>query len=98
MSDFLLEIGTEEMPASFTKIVASQLNRIVTSDLLKNQVNYKELSSTSTPRRICLILNELENKAQDQIQDIKGPPYSQAFIDGEATPSAIGFAKRYKND
>ena len=94
MNTFLLEIGTEELPADFARLVVSQLEGIVSTDLAKSLLKYKKINCSSTPRRICVLVSGVPDKAEDFIEERKGPPASQAFSNGEPAQAAIGFAKR----
>ena len=93
MTTFLLEIGTEELPADFAKLVITQLFEKVSSDFSQYRLKYGEIRCTSTPRRIVLTANNVSGSTEDFIEDRKGPPLSQAFKNGLPLPPAIGFAK-----
>ncbi len=93
MANFLLEIGTEELPADFARQVLSQLEAIVFRDLAKSQLDHGRITCTSTPRRIVLGIDGLASKANDSLFERKGPPVSQAFNEVGPTQAAIGFAK-----
>ena len=95
MSNFLLEIGTEELPADFARLVVSQVEDLVRKDLQRHRIVYKVLKCSSTPRRIYLIVNSLADYSDDLIEERKGPPAAKAFENGCPTQAAIGFAKRY---
>ena len=94
MSTFLLEIGTEELPADFARQALPQLEALVRRDLAERRLSHGPVSVTSTPRRIALLVADLAAAAADLEEDRKGPPAAQALKDGVATPAAIGFAKR----
>ena len=94
MSTFLLEIGTEELPADFSKQVVSQLSDNVLSDLDQSRLTHGNIHCSSTPRRIFLLIENLADKADDFVEERKGPPESQAFKNGSPAEAAIGFAKR----
>ncbi len=96
MSTYLLEIGTEELPADLAESVISQLELNVNNDLNSSQIKFSQISVTTTPRRIALTIEGLAPCSEDNISERKGPPASQAFNDGKPTKAAIGFAKRYK--
>ncbi len=96
MSTYLLEIGTEELPADLAKSVISQLELNVNNDLNSSQIKFSEIRVTTTPRRISLIIEGIAASSEDSIEERKGPPFSQAFHDGQPTKAAIGFAKRYE--
>ena len=94
VSTFLLEIGTEELPADFARLALPQLEQLAARDLADARLGYGSIHCTSTPRRLALIVEGLEAAAPDLEEDRKGPPAGQAFKDGVPTPAAIGFAKR----
>ncbi len=95
MSTYLLEIGTEELPADLAESVISQLELNVNNDLNSSQIKFSEIRVTTTPRRIALTIEGISPFSEDNILERKGPPVSQAFHDGEPTKAAIGFARRY---
>ncbi|WP_413677684.1 glycine--tRNA ligase subunit beta [Prochlorococcus sp. MIT 0916] len=95
MSTYLLEIGTEELPADLAESVISQLELNVNNDLNSSQIKFSEIRVTTTPRRIALTIEGISPFSEDNISEQKGPPFSQAFHDGKPTKAAIGFAKRY---
>ncbi len=94
MSTFLLEIGTEELPADFARLALPQFESLLLSDLEQSRFGHGRIHCTSTPRRIAVILDDLATKAKDFEETRKGPPASQAFKNGEPTQAAYGFAKR----
>ena len=96
MSTYLLEIGTEELPADLAESVISQLELNVNNDLNSSQIKFSEIRVTTTPRRIALTIEGIAPFSEDNIAERKGPPVSQAFHDGKPTKAAIGFAKRYE--
>ena len=95
MSTYLLEIGTEELPADLAESVISQLELNVNKDLNSSQIKFSEIRVTTTPRRIALMIEGIAPFSLDNIQERKGPSLSQAFHEGKPTKAAIGFAKRY---
>ena len=94
MSTFLLEIGTEELPADFARLALPQLEALVRRDLAERRLSHGPLTVTSTPRRLALLVADLDASAADLEEDRKGPPAAQALKEGVPTPAAIGFAKR----
>lgn len=95
MSTYLLEIGTEELPADLAESVISQLEMNVSNDLNSSKIKFSEIRVTTTPRRIGLTIEGLAPFSEDNIAERKGPPVSQAFQNGKPTKAAIGFARRY---
>ena len=94
MSTFLLEVGTEELPADFSRLVIPQLEELVSRDLKEKRLEHGHVYCTTTPRRIVLLVNDLAGKALDFEEDRKGPPANQAYLNGLPTKAAIGFASR----
>ena len=93
-STFLLEIGTEELPADFSRQALDQLHSLVCRDLKDQRLNHGDVQVLGTPRRLVVSDSELVDGQPDLIEERKGPPVAQAFKDGVPGPAAIGFAKR----
>ncbi len=96
MSTYLLEIGTEELPADLAESVISQLELNVRNDLNSSQIKFCDIKVTTTPRRIALLIEGIASCSEDNIEERKGPPVSEAFNEGKPTKAAIGFANRYE--
>ncbi len=94
VSTFLLEIGTEELPADFARLALPQLEQMLQRDLAEARLGHGAIRCTSTPRRLAVQVANLEAAAPDLEEERKGPPAAQAFTDGVPTPAAVGFAKR----
>jgi glycyl-tRNA synthetase beta chain len=94
MAFFLLEIGTEELPADFARLALPQLQEQVQGDLATARLTAHAVSVTSTPRRLAVLVEGLPSRQEDEQQEHKGPPAHLAFRDGVATEAAVGFAKR----
>ena len=73
MSKYLLEIGTEELPAKFSHSVLEQFKSLIEFELDKKLIKFEHLVVTSTPRRIVLFLEGLVDYAEDKIIERKGP-------------------------
>ena len=95
MSTYLLEIGTEELPADLAESVISQIELNVNNDLNASKIKFGQVRVTTTPRRIVLTIEGIASCSEDNIQERKGPSLSQAFQDGKPTKAAIGFAKKH---
>ncbi|MBO6960501.1 MAG: glycine--tRNA ligase subunit beta [Prochlorococcus marinus CUG1438] len=93
MSKYLLEIGTEELPAKFSHSVLDQFKSLIEFELHKKLIKYNNIVVTSTPRRIVLLIEGLVDYAEDKIVVRKGPNASSAFLNGSPTNAALGFAK-----
>ncbi len=92
LSKYLLEIGTEELPANFSHSVINQINSLIEFEFDKKLIKFNNIICTSTPRRIVLLLEGLVDQADDKTLIRKGPKATSAFLNGVPTNSAIGFA------
>ncbi len=92
MSKYLLEIGTEELPAKFSHSVINQIKSLIEFEFDKKLIKFNNIICTSTPRRIVLYLEGLVDQADDKTIIRKGPKATSAFINGLPTNAAIGFA------
>jgi glycyl-tRNA synthetase beta chain len=95
MPDFLLEIGTEEIPARMIAAAQEDLQRRV-GDLLKRErlAASGKLTGFDTPRRLAVLASEIPNAQPDVTEQINGPAVSVAFKDGQPGPAAHAFAKK----
>ena len=92
MSKYLLEIGTEELPAKFSHSVINQINSLIEFEFDKKLIKFNNIICTSTPRRIVLFLEGLVDQSDDKTLIRKGPKATSAFLNGVPTNAAIGFA------
>ncbi|MDZ8079015.1 MAG: glycine--tRNA ligase subunit beta [Nostoc sp. DcaGUA01] len=91
---FLLEIGTEELPASFLSDALVQWQERIPRSLEANSLKGESVEVYGTPRRLAVLIKGLPSQQPDREEEIKGPPAAAAFKDGQPTPAAIGFARR----
>ena len=87
MSTYLLEIGTEELPAEFADSVVNQFKSLLEFELEKNFIKNTEIFCSSTPRRIFLLISGLTDLGKDKIELRKGPKADAAFLNGVPTSS-----------
>lgn len=71
--DFLLEIGLEEMPAKYVTSSVLQLEKRVTDWLKDNQIEFKEIKTYSTPRRLTVLVEEMAEEQANRVEEAKGP-------------------------
>lgn len=94
MPNFLLELGTEELPASFVSGSAQQWQRLVPATLAEQSLTNDSINVYATPRRLAVLVKGLPVQQLDREEEVKGPPASSAFKDGKPTKAAEGFAKK----
>lgn len=90
----LIEIGTEEIPASYLGQGASQLQLAVETILDSSRIDHDIVRSTSSPRRLIVWCDEMNSRGKDTQEIATGPKKEKAFDShGNPTEAAIGFAK-----
>jgi glycyl-tRNA synthetase beta chain len=94
MSDFLLEVGTEEIPARFLEPAKEGLCKLVKEGLHAAWITSGEPEAYATPRRIAVLVHDVAERQEESVSVKFGPPYNRAFgPEGKPTPAATGFAK-----
>jgi len=73
MSELLLELMSEEIPASMQKNAGDELLRLVCNGLNKASLGYKSVKAYTTPRRLTLVVTGLPKKQPDIKDERKGP-------------------------
>ncbi|MDJ0615511.1 MAG: glycine--tRNA ligase subunit beta [Calothrix sp. MO_192.B10] len=94
MPAFLLEVGTEELPASFLSGAITQWKSHIPQSLADNNLNSEDIQVYGTPRRLAVLITGLPSRQEDREEEVKGPPVKAAFKDGKPTKAAEGFAKK----
>ena len=79
MATFLLELGTEELPADFVRLALPQLEDLVCRDLAEARLSHGAVQCSGTPRRLAVLVHDLAGAAPDLQDERKGPPAAQAF-------------------
>lgn len=95
---FLLEIGTEELPASDVDSAYTYLVSRVSDFLNELHLDYKDIRIFTSPRRLTVSVASLSPTQPDREDLVKGPPADKAVV-GQVgnlsyTPAAQGFAKK----
>ena len=93
--DFLLEIGTEEMPSAPLMNAAQQLGTLVEKGLDAAGLAHGDVRVISTPRRLAALVSDVAVET-DEIHEVKrGPKAAIAFDEaGSPTKAALGFARK----
>lgn len=94
MATFLLEVGTEELPATFVKEAIAQWQRLIPAAIAEQSLTNEAINVYGTPRRLAVVIKGLPKQQSDREEEIKGPPAATAFKDGKPTKAAEGFAKK----
>ncbi len=99
MPDFLLEIGTEEIPARMIDAAREELkNRVLLvlerESLIGRLTSPPPTEAYSTPRRIAVLVRDVSDKQADDTSKALGPSVKVAFKDGVPTAAAEAFARK----
>lgn len=93
--ELLLEIGTEEIPASWLPGLTAQIGQALEARLKEARLTIDEpVQAYSTPRRLIAHAGRIGERQADLEELVMGPPVSAAFKDGVLTPAGAGFAKK----
>ena len=97
--EFLLEIGSEELPVVDLSDALSQLQDKLARALADARLNYEGLQVTGTPRRLVGHVRGLAARQMDRERVVKGPATRIAFDEqGKPTKAALGFARGQRVD
>ncbi len=92
--DFLVELGTEELPPKALLKLSNAFRAGVVEGLKQESLDHGAVQSFATPRRLAVLVTALDAKQADRLNEKIGPATKAAFgADGKATPAATGFAK-----
>lgn len=94
--ELLLEIGTEEIPASWLPGLTAQLGQVLQAKLKDARLSTDEpIETFSTPRRLTVRSARIAERQTDLEELVTGPPVSAAFgADGALRPAGAGFVKK----
>jgi glycyl-tRNA synthetase beta chain len=92
--DFLVEIGTEELPPKNLKKLGLSFKDSITTSLAEAKLSYSELQWFAAPRRLAVLVKDLQQAQDDTVEEKVGPNVKAAFdADGNPTKAALGFAR-----
>ncbi|KEQ16601.1 glycine--tRNA ligase subunit beta [Endozoicomonas numazuensis] len=92
--DFLVELGTEELPPKALKKLSNAFTQGIVDRLKSAQLSFDSFEAFAAPRRLALLIKGLETAQPDQQMERRGPAVKAAFdAEGKATKAAEGFAR-----
>jgi glycyl-tRNA synthetase beta chain len=101
MANFLLEIGTEEIPARMIDSAAAELTRRLGELLARERLVAQDpgatlapIESFSTPRRLAVLAHGVAEAQPDVEEQVIGPSLKVAYKEGQPTPAAHAFARK----
>lgn len=93
--DFLVELGTEELPPKALNTLAEAFLAGIEKGLHTAGLTFAAKKVYAAPRRLAVLLTALETQQPDRSINLDGPPRQAAFdAEGNPTQAALGFAKK----
>jgi glycyl-tRNA synthetase len=94
-ADFVLEIGTEELPAGDLDSALAQMREAAPKLFSDLRLTHEGIEVYGTPRRLVVYAKQVAPRQPDEEKLVKGPPANRAFDSmGVPTAAAEGFAKK----
>ena len=95
MPTYLLEIGTEELPADHVPGLQERLKSYIADAMEKANLPFEAVDVMGTPRRTTCLVRGLAKDQSTVNKKVKGPPVKTSFDDaGKPKPAATGFAQK----
>ncbi len=92
--DFLVEIGTEELPPRSLQRLSEAFASGLVERLAKEGLAHGTVTTYATPRRLALLIQQLAAAQPDRAVQRRGPALRAAFdVEGRPSPAALGFAR-----
>ncbi len=94
MNNFILEIGTEEIPSLYIDNIVESLEKDTKKILEQLHVDCHNIYALGTPRRLVVFIEGISSQQEDIVHKIKGPSLAVAFEkDGKPQNAVIKFAQ-----
>jgi len=93
--DFLVELGTEELPPKALAKLAEAFCAGIEKGLKDAGLSFAKAQAYAAPRRLAVLVEQLATQQPDRSINLDGPPLQAAFdAEGEPTQAALGFARK----
>lgn len=98
-NDFLVELGTAELPPKALPLLAAAFEQGMQQELANARLSFLSTRVYATPRRLAVIVSKLADRQKDIQREILGPPVKAAFDNNaQPTKAALGFARKCKTE
>lgn len=95
METLLLEIGTEEIPAGYIEPALNALSEKLIERLDQARIGHGKATVYGTPRRLAVMVENIEKYQEGLEEEVMGPPVSAAYeADGKPKMAAVKFAEK----
>lgn len=89
----LIEIGTEELPPRALNNLSEAFKKGIEAELKAKKLEFSGIQVFATPRRLALVISDLQAEQADYTNERRGPAATAAMKDGAPTPALQGFAR-----
>ncbi|MEO0951464.1 MAG: glycine--tRNA ligase subunit beta, partial [Pseudomonadota bacterium] len=94
-ADCLIEIGMEELPPLAMQPLSAAFETGLRERLGAARLGFGDVESFAAPRRLAVLIRDLERQQPDETELMRGPPVRVAFDeDGKPTRAAEAFASK----
>ncbi len=94
-ADFLVELGTEELPPKALKDLMNAFAGGLADGLTEGRLKYKKVTAHASPRRLAVVVSDLARAQEARDRHQKGPPVSIAVDkQGNPTKAGVSFANK----
>lgn len=87
--DFLLELGTEELPPKLLLKLSNSLKGNFSQELEKLNISSNAIQAFATPRRLAITVSKLQSKQQDQVFEKRAPQLNRLKRQSMALPNLV---------
>ena len=92
--NLLIELGTEELPPKALHNLAESFASSIEQQLIASELAFTSATSLNSPRRLAVLVTDLQGQQADKVVEKRGPAVSAAFAeDGSPTKAALGWAR-----
>jgi glycyl-tRNA synthetase beta chain len=95
MNDFLVELGTEELPPKALKTLIAAFADSISASLKAAELSFDAVKPFAAPRRLAVLVENLASETPAKELVVWGPPAAIAFDkEGQPTKAALAFAEK----
>lgn len=95
MTDFLVELGTEELPPKALKTLIASFKETIEASLKAEELSFSAVKAFAAPRRLAVLVENLADQTPSKELVVWGPPAAIAFdAEGKPTKAALAFADK----
>ncbi len=94
-ADFLVELGTEELPPKALKNLMASFAETIENNLKAAELSFTAIKPFAAPRRLAVLVENLTSETPSKELVVWGPPAAIAFDkEGKPTKAALAFAEK----